>query len=234
MAMRAALLAKKNAQAKNSNADYGQRLLSNDSGRSSSSAPHLELKGGNNRVSFASYNPPGADSEQPYQPMNDNPMVAKQSSSSAAAPIKKQIQEKYKWDFCIVVPNPYFDGNSEIFKNRNQNQETYESIMERLHLAGLQTYAFQSGDGDEIFIKVRASLERLQQHADVTELQVLMDPIYLKERVDSQKEGKIRDDPEVTSLTPYQFIYGKYQKGKVPYIIIFMTAALTDSIPHLL
>ncbi len=222
MAMRAALLAKKNAQAKNSSAEYGQRLLSNEGGvagrhsNSSQNGSNVELRGGAGRVSFASYNPPGADTEQPYQAMNDNKggNVTHPSTSQPA----KIIQEKYKWDVCIVVPNPYFEGNEEVFKNRKADQESYETIMERLHIAGLQTYAFKSGDGDEIFIKVRASLERLQEHAEATELEMLLDPLYLRDRIDN-KAARIRDDPEVTSLTPYQFIYAKYQRGKSEWLL---------------
>ncbi len=103
--------------------------------------------------------------------------------------------------------------NQDFIRHRTVNQESYEAIMERLYLAGLQTYPYLSKDHSEILIKVRASLERLEEHAALIELPMLLDPAYLKDHMDNPT-ALVRDDPTQTNLTPYQFIHAKYQQGE--------------------
>ncbi|RYY85774.1 hypothetical protein EON63_06855 [archaeon] len=80
-------------------------------------------------------------------------------------------------------------------------------------LGGLQTYSYFSGDGDEIFIKVRASLERLRQHASLVGMTIRMDPEYLRKHVDNRRQP-IQDNADLTSLPPYQYIYAPYEYGE--------------------
>lgn len=156
-------------------------------------------------------------------------------------------EEGYTWDFCIVVPNPSFyqkQHEEEEAKLRaegkpipnvtalNPNKVTWEDIMERLHIAGLQTYCFQSGDGDELYIKIRAPLDVLRRHANQTEFKLLYDPKALREKVD-KKSAPIADDPEITHLTPYQFIYGPYDDGN-PIAPFPLSPHLSSLISHAL
>jgi hypothetical protein len=203
MAMRAALLAKKQAVAKSTSTEMSQHLLDSNSPHSNQAGYELRGKtqGGTDQSS----------EDHPYVAFSDRGSTT--SSKKATAVATTKMTEDYRWDLCIVVPNPFFEGNNELFKNRKVEQESYEGIMERLHLAGLQTVTFLSGDGDEIYIKIRASLARLQRQAQVMELEMLMNPLYLRDHVDNQT-AKIRDDPTLTSLMPYQYIYGKYDAGE--------------------
>lgn len=124
---------------------------------------------------------------------------------------RKEIKENYDWDFCIVVPNP----DHEDFKNKPVHKEfkPYTEILERLHLADLETYQFYSTDQDEIFIKIRAPLKVLRQHAQNVEFKLLLDPNYIKKHVENLKEP-IGEDPTVTKLSPYEFIYASYDDSK--------------------
>lgn len=165
---------------------------------------------------------------------------------------KQPVIEGYGWDFCLVLPNPEFYKNREEardleigegvevgkrqnrrgsrfefptsfkkVKEINANKVSFEDIMERLYCAGLQTYCFQSGDNDEIYIKIRASLRRLQEHATAIGFEMLYDPNYLQKYMDN-KDSPIADDPDITSITPYQFIYGPYDLGKCYIFVHFL------------
>jgi hypothetical protein len=128
----------------------------------------------------------------------------------------RPVKEGYKWDFCIVVPNPEYKGDlkvdDKVANTSSEHKMHHEEILERIHLGGLETYQFYSGDNDEIFIKVHASLERLQNHAENTGFRMLMDEKYLEQHVDDTS-SPIADDPDLTRLSPYEYIYGKYDTG---------------------
>jgi hypothetical protein len=151
-------------------------------------------------------------------------------------------EEGYQWDFCIVLPNPEFYRKrheeadeearaagrplpSATRTEFNSNHVPYREIVERLYLAGLQTYSFLSGDGDEIYVKIRAPLQKLKDHASAVGLNMLYDPTYLKKQIDNQQHP-IADDPEITTLTPYQFIYGPFDEGTK--ILCFFVCSLVS------
>mmetsp|Transcript_32767 Transcript_32767/g.47312 ORF Transcript_32767/g.47312 Transcript_32767/m.47312 type:complete len:789 (-) Transcript_32767:186-2552(-) len=115
-----------------------------------------------------------------------------------------------QWDFCIVIPNPEFIEKGET-EPRKVNLH-YREIIERLLIGGLDIYQFYSGDGDEIFIKVGASIERLEKWARKSILKFLLDPHYLKEKLDTLHP--IHHDPSISPISPYQFIYHKYIQEK--------------------
>lgn len=128
------------------------------------------------------------------------------------------VVEGYNWDFCIVVPNPDYVGDKkegeEKKEESTENRIAVLEILERLHLGGLQTYQFYSGDNDEIIIKVRAPLARLMSHAEETGFRLLLDEHYLEKHVDDPL-NPIADDPDITRLSPYEYIYGKYMQGNI-------------------
>lgn len=133
------------------------------------------------------------------------------SSPTATKSPRKEVKENYDWDFCIVVPNPEHDS----FKSKPLHKEfkPYTEILERLHLAELETYQFYSTDMDEIFIKVRAPLNILRRHAQNVEFKMLLDSNYLKKHVENLKEP-IGEDPSVTKISPYDYIYASYDDSK--------------------
>lgn len=137
-----------------------------------------------------------------------------------------KVHEGYGWDVCIVVPydpsddiyanGPNFSVNGATNNDLEKGVATYSpdhvsftQIIERLYQAELQTSCFKSGDGDEIYIKVRANLHRLAEHASDCELEMLLDPIALRDKVDNS-DAHIEDDHETTPLTPYQCVYGPF------------------------
>lgn len=137
-----------------------------------------------------------------------------------------RIPEGYGWDACLVVPydpsddiyanGPNFSINGASAQDLEQGASKYSpdhvsftQIIERLYQAGLQTSCFKSGDGDEIYIKLRAPLRRLAEHAADSGWDMLLDPTALREKIDNT-DAPIEDDHETTPLTPYQCIYGSF------------------------
>lgn len=133
------------------------------------------------------------------------------SSPTATKSPRKEVKDNYEWDFCIVVPNPEHDS----FKSKPLHKEfkPYTEILERLHLAELETYQFYSTDMDEIFIKIRAPLNILRRHAQNVEFKMLLDSNYIKKHVENLKEP-IGEDPNHTKISPYDFIYASYDDSK--------------------
>ena len=56
----------------------------------------------------------------------------------------------YSWDLVIVMEWPTPEG-----------KVAPEEILKKLGKAGLETYSYYSVQGDEVYIKIRADLERL-------------------------------------------------------------------------
>jgi hypothetical protein len=229
--------------------EFSQSLMANDhlelhatspapqnGNRSNPPSEHGSARGGSGRVDFET------------NPMRSPPVSqhAANYSSLQPAPVQHETdprnyfraEEGYTWDFCMVVPNPAHYERQRREKDDklrsegkpipsithlNPNKVTFEDIIERLFIAGLQTYSFSSGDGDEIYIKVRAPLEILKRHANETKFIMQYDPTYLRNYID-RKHQPIADDPEITTLTPYQFIYGPYDDGKrvFPSVVLFV------------
>lgn len=128
----------------------------------------------------------------------------------------KNVPEGYGWDFCIVVPydaseDPALAGDLEGQSRVEHSPDhvAFTQIVERLYQAGLQTHCFRSGDGDEIYIKVRASLERLAEYAADIGWDMQLDPQQLRDKIDNA-DAPIEDDHETTPLTPYQHIFASF------------------------
>lgn len=147
-------------------------------------------------------------------PSHSSPLSNSYISESDQEEKIQPVVEGYKWDFCILVPNPDYVGDKDEKKEEStENRIPVGEILERLHLGGLETYQFYSGDNDEILIKVRAPLQRLMSHAEETGFRLLLDEHYLEKHVDDPL-NMIADDPDITKLSPYEYIYGKYMQGE--------------------
>jgi hypothetical protein len=228
-------ITRKNSTAKKQ--EFSQALMDNDHYELHSTAPNRNgnsnansrtIAGNGNKIQFES-NPMNRSVPQHqtvYPPSSQN---GQNSADPADFRSFFLPEEGYQWDFCIVLPNPEFYRKkhdeedeearaagralpSDTRTEFNSNHVPYREIVERLYLAGLQTYSFLSGDADEIFVKIRAPLQKLKDHATSVGLTMLYDPTYLKKCVDNQQHP-IADDPEITTLTPYQFIYGPFDEG---------------------
>jgi hypothetical protein len=105
---------------------------------------------------------------------------------------------------------------------------TMKSIINRLQNAGLETKLFYSCQRDEIYVKVRATHERLLKQADIINYKLLLDPIKLRTRLASGKRSSdeiyqvnggfkwrpvlIEDELHISGIEPYDYIYGEYRE----------------------
>ena len=72
----------------------------------------------------------------------------------------------YSWDLVIVMATEKPEGANY----------DYEQMITMLTRAGLETLAYYSVQKDEVYIKVRASLERLMDQADAANFKMKLDP----------------------------------------------------------
>ena len=125
----------------------------------------------------------------------------------------KRIDEDYGYDYCIVVPHPDYQEPDEDYI-RKVHMSYYE-ILDRLHMAQLETYQFRSGDGDEVLIKIRAPLHVLKKWATFKSLVVECNPDYLYNVIDSPiLENKIAQNSAITSLQPYDHMFFEYDEDR--------------------
>ena len=141
--------------------------------------------------------------------------------------------EGYTWDLIVLLPNPDYHSYD---RNKYKNQMTCELLAEKLTKGKLDYYFYYSIDKEEIICKVRARLERLKEYAESTgkkiklsETVVGISPSYslsfahtypfiylltcIADEVDD-KDHPIFDDPDITDIPPYEFIYANYKRDR--------------------
>lgn len=138
-----------------------------------------------------------------------------------------QANKEHGYDLVVVVPNPRAGTSSSTDKTSSVRQgyngitsmEDYylkfEEIIERLLLANLDLYMFYSSDEEQkyIFIKIKASVDVLKQHAEQIGYPLRVDEIYARDHIDIP-HASIANDPNITKLTPYEYIYIPYNGEK--------------------
>lgn len=133
------------------------------------------------------------------------PPRSSSAHGSETQPDVFQSQYGYSWDLCLIFPT-----------EAPQGVPPATEIVERLHVAGLETFLYYSVQRDEIVCKIRAPLERLARYASDVEYIMLFDEAKLKRAVEEGSKDPpiagrhITHDPTITTYRPYEYIYGKY------------------------
>jgi hypothetical protein len=84
---------------------------------------------------------------------------------------KRQFEEeRYTWDFVVVVPNP----DHPDYK-RGDASMTFQQLIGTFRAGGLQYYAFYSSTSEYVIIKIRASVMRLEMQAEFFGYKMLLD-----------------------------------------------------------
>jgi hypothetical protein len=118
----------------------------------------------------------------------------------------------YTFVFCVL------DEHRRSF-NPEQTKFTMRNIIDRLSNAGLETKYFYSCQRDELYVKVRAEPERLRAEASRINYKLLLDPEKIRSKAinGKKRDGKVvwkpiflTDEFQLSSYTPYQFIYAAY------------------------
>jgi hypothetical protein len=95
-------------------------------------------------------------------------------------------QNGYSWDYVIVL-NVYKHDQK---LSKMQDKFSFKKILLQLTNGGFQTKVFFSAQCDEVYIKIRAPIARLEQEADRIDMKLKLDPIRLAATC---KEGKLVD-----------------------------------------
>eukprot|EP01039_Chlorochromonas_danica_P012379 gene12379-14143_t len=105
----------------------------------------------------------------------------------------------YSWDYFMAFK--VYDEDETVSDYQREFSLTY--ILDRLTAGGLEVRLFYSLQRKEIFCKIRASLERLQQHADLVDLRLALDAQELEKVCRAGRDGlweplKLPDESPMT------------------------------------
>lgn len=95
-------------------------------------------------------------------------------------------QNGYNWDYVIVL-NVYKHDEK---LSKMQEKYSFKKILLQLTNGGFQTKVFYSAQCDEVYIKIRAPINRLEIEADRIDMKLMLDPVRLAATC---KEGKLVD-----------------------------------------
>jgi hypothetical protein len=125
-------------------------------------------------------------------------------------------QYGYTHDYLMVFP--VYDEEYESF-NQFQTKFSLVNVLQRFNKAGLDVKYFYSCQRDEIYLKIRATPDRLRQEAFRIGYRLLLDADRLKAKaaLGKRRQGDwvwkpivIVDEFKLSSLQPYQYIYAPY------------------------
>ena len=87
-----------------------------------------------------------------------------------------RLKNGHSWDYVLVFK--VYDASEVLTKE--QKKYSVRKVVERITSAGCETKMFFSVQRDEVYVKVRASLERLKKQADDINYSLALDPVKLR------------------------------------------------------
>lgn len=134
------------------------------------------------------------------------------AAADGGGDIEHQIEHEsfeeagYSWDFVFVLPVPQKQQQDQAANGANGARKPaisckYEpnEVIQTLHNAGLQTYLYRSVQQDEIICKIRASVRRLQYHADQVDFALMLDEEAVRKQAAAgvlRRRGEHEEDEE--------------------------------------
>lgn len=150
------------------------------------------------------------------------------------------IQNDYvngqRYDYCLVLPTI----NGELVENRGQNyfriisqlgfdyyafkvekkHSTLTKVSENIKSLGSSKNKNKSSDDTMIFVLLRAPIHKLREYAVRTHIKIQLDPVIIQEVLEKGDPEhniapvKIRHEPEVSRIHPYQHLYADYSEER--------------------
>ena len=102
--------------------------------------------------------------------------------------------QNWSWDLALAFNVLDERDDAEVLdgsKNEFRKNNTLRQVLKKLAMGGLETKCFYSRDRDKVFVKVRASRERLAREADRINFKVRLDEIEIQKRL---ADGSKKDD----------------------------------------
>lgn len=124
---------------------------------------------------------------------------------------------KYGYSFDAVLVVPIHEANEVL--TPFQKEFTLQKILRKLVAADIDTQMFFSVQQDEVYIKIRAPIDRLKEYADKINYKVILHPFALLNRLHEgyKRDGQwvwlpinIEDTKKQCCYSETEFIYGKY------------------------
>jgi anoctamin-10/anoctamin-7 len=121
----------------------------------------------------------------------------------------------YTYEYVFVFP-VHAEGTS---LSDGQKKFSVNNVYQRLKNAQLDVRCFYSCQRDEVYVKVRASPDRLKQEASRINYRLLLNAERLKSKltVGKKRNGEwlwrpiiITDYFQISSFNPYEYIYASY------------------------
>lgn len=121
----------------------------------------------------------------------------------------------YSYDFAFVF-KVLDEGALKETVTQYQKDFSMKNIVDRLQRAGFETQCFYSCQRDEIYVKVRCKMHRIQIEASKMDYKLMLDPGRLKVKAQAGVSGiwgkiMITDDYGVSVYEPWEYIYGPYR-----------------------
>lgn len=95
-------------------------------------------------------------------------------------------------------------------------------IVDRLHAVGIEVYPYLSIQKDELILLITCPSSTLMHFTDNIDYLMELDPAYTREvlslgsKEHSIRPIKITDDPQYSSIHPFEHIFGRYESGLDP------------------
>lgn len=123
----------------------------------------------------------------------------------------------HSYDFAFVFEVVEDENKGELSKFRTAY--SLKNILDRLNKANFECGCFYSCQRDEIYIKMRVSIQTLKEKAAGSRYKLLLDSERVKLRLengngDKWAPVKITDQYKVSPFTPFEYIYGVYLLGE--------------------
>lgn len=119
----------------------------------------------------------------------------------------------YTYDFVLIFAVINDSDKSDL--SDYQLMYSMKNIIDRLEKASIESKIFFSCQRDEIYVKIRASSNRLEAEAIRISYKLLLDEDKLRNKAHNGKAGiydsiSITDEFHQSELRPYQYIYGPF------------------------
>jgi hypothetical protein len=133
---------------------------------------------------------------------------------------REGLDKANEYDYCMVLPTGGQKNKDGTKSAKGELSDIAKGYIAKLRVLGLDLFIFRGQTGnDEIYVLIRASIEKLRNFADDIDFQMLLDPVVLEQyakRGDVEaKIGAIDIDhnPSVTQMHPYEKIYARYSRN---------------------
>jgi hypothetical protein len=113
-----------------------------------------------------------------------------------------------QYDFCIILP----------LEEDGQLSKKSQGYINNLRYLKFELYAYKNVQEDQLFVLLRAPLDKLRASADHINMPLLLDPTEIQDQLKYGDERRgikpvlIPHRPEITKYLPNEFIYGKYSR----------------------